>query len=130
MVKEPWPDDIDSGNVVDSESEEDMAATFAIEPIIAYLNDPYCNDSAENNGEWVINENIAFDYSLCLNDVFNFVKSNSLHMPLPTARMACMWIENDDESVSIVPSSKKNQSPIVFGKVYQKNFTFVDSKEE
>ena len=123
-VKEPLPDDIDSGNEANSESKEDISATFAMEPIVAYLNDHDCNDSTENDGEWVINENIAFDYSLCLDDVCNFIKSISLHMPLPIIRMACMRIEDDDESVFVVPSFKKNQSLIVFGKVYPKTFTF------
>jgi len=103
---------------------------FAMEPTVAYLNDSDCNDFAENNGEWVINENVAFDYSLCLDDIFNFIKSSSLHMPLPTATMACMRIEDDDESVFIVLSSKKSQSPIAFGKVYPKTFTFIESEEE
>jgi len=44
--------------------------------------------------------------------------------------MACIRIEDDDESLFVVPSSKKSQSPIVFGKVYPKTFTFIDSKEE
>jgi len=35
VAKEPFPDDIDSDNEADSESEEDMLATFAIEPIVA-----------------------------------------------------------------------------------------------
>jgi len=49
-VKEPLPDDIDSGNETDSESEEDILATFSIEPIVAYLHDLDCNNSVENNG--------------------------------------------------------------------------------
>ena len=67
---------------------------------------------------------------LCLDDVFNSLKYSSLHMPLPTARMACMWIEDDNESLFVVPSFKKSQSPIVFGKVYPKTFMFVDSKKK
>jgi len=37
-------------------------------------------------------------------------------MPLPMS-MPCMHIEENDESVFVVPPSKKDQSPIVFGKV-------------
>jgi len=69
----PLPDDIDSDNEVDSESKEDIPATFTMKPIVANLNDPDCNNSTKNNGEWVINDNVAFDYSLCLDDVFNSV---------------------------------------------------------
>jgi len=63
-VKEPLPDDINSGNEADSESEEDAPATFSMKPIIAYLDDPDCNNHVKNEGEWVLNENIAFNYSM------------------------------------------------------------------
>jgi len=53
-VKKPLPDDIDSGNEADSESEEDAQATFSMEPIVAYLDEPDCNNPAENENEWVL----------------------------------------------------------------------------
>jgi len=40
VSKEPLLEDDDSDNEADSESEEDTPATFACEPIIAYVNDP------------------------------------------------------------------------------------------
>jgi len=43
---------------VDSESEEDTPATLAFEPIVAYLNDPQCNNPIGDVDEWVINENV------------------------------------------------------------------------
>ena len=79
-------DDVDSGNEADSESEEDTLATISIKPIIAYLDDYDCNNPAKNKGEWVLNENIAFDYSLCLDDVSVNVKF--LHMPLPISKLS------------------------------------------
>jgi len=63
------PDDIDSGNEADSESGEDPIVSFDEEMIIAYLDDPYCKNSVDNGNEWVLNENVNFDYSLCCNDV-------------------------------------------------------------
>ena len=68
-------DDDDSGNEADLESEEDTPATFAFKPIVAYFNDPECNDPNEDDGEWVINENVTFDYPVSVDDT-------SLHMPL------------------------------------------------
>jgi len=59
-VKEPLPNDVDSCNEVNSKSKEDLAAIFTLELIIAYLDDPDCNNPAENEGEWVLNENVAF----------------------------------------------------------------------
>jgi len=82
-VKEPLHDDIDSGHEADSESEEDASATFIMEPIVAYPDDPDCNNPAENDGKWILNENVAFDYSLCLKDIFKSIDISSLHMPLP-----------------------------------------------
>ena len=72
-MKEPLPDDIDNGNEADSESEKVTLTTFIIEPLVAYLDDPDCNNPAQNEGEWVHNENVASDYSLYLEDVFKSV---------------------------------------------------------
>ena len=111
------PDDIDSGNETDSESKEDTPATFAMELIVAYLDDLNCNDPTKKEDEWVINENAAFDYSLYFNDVPNFIDCSSLHMPLPTSMTTCMHIEDDDGSVFIFPSPKKGQLLIIFGRI-------------
>jgi len=45
------PNDIDSGNEVDSKSREDPAATFIEKSIVVYFNDPDCNNFTENDGE-------------------------------------------------------------------------------
>ena len=78
-----YEDDIDNGN--EAESEDNAPATISIEPIVAYWNDYDSNNPTENEGEWVLNENIVFYYSLCLEDVSVNVKS--LHMPLPISKM-------------------------------------------
>jgi len=65
-LKQSLPDDVDSVNEIDSESEEDVPVTISIEPVVAYMNDYDRNNLAENEGEWVLNENIVFDYYLCL----------------------------------------------------------------
>ena len=61
--------DIDNDNETDSESGEDSEISFDEEPIVAYLNDPDCNNFTNNDDEWVLNENINFDYSLFYDDV-------------------------------------------------------------
>jgi len=43
VTKQPLPDDIDSGNEAEPESEEDTLATFAMYPLVAHLNDSYYN---------------------------------------------------------------------------------------
>jgi len=109
---------------------EDTIVTFAMEPIVAYLDDHNFNNSAKNDSEWAINENVAFDYSFYFDDVRNSVDPISLHMPLPSSMMTCIHIDDDDGSIFIVFSSKKDQLPTVFGKVYPKTFTSVDSEED
>ena len=52
MVKKSLPDDVDSGNEADSESEDDPEVSFDEEPIIAYLNDLDCNNSATMVMNW------------------------------------------------------------------------------
>ena len=84
--------------------------------IVAYLNDPDCNNSTDNGDEWVLNKNINFDYFLCCDDVNSSIDMSSLHMPLPMS-MACMHIEENEGSIFVVPFSKKDQSLIIFGKV-------------
>jgi len=124
------PDDIDSGNKADFESEEDTSATFAMEPLVAYLDTFYCNDATENYGEWIINEDVASDYFLCFNVVPDFISMNSLHMPFPNSMMACLQIEDNDGSVFVISSSKSNQSPIIFGRVHPRVATPVDSDKD
>ena len=50
-------------------------------------------------------------------------------MPMPMS-MACMHTEEKDEFVFIVPSSKKDQSPIIFGKTQYWITTSNDSDED
>jgi len=49
--KEPLPDDDDTGNEADSESEGDTPATLAYEPIVTYFNNPQYNNSYGNDDE-------------------------------------------------------------------------------
>jgi len=81
-AKESLLDNVDSGNETDSESEEDAPPTLIFEPMVAYLDNPDYNNPIKNEGEWVFNEDVAFDYSLCLEDVFKSVNFSPLHMPL------------------------------------------------
>ena len=115
--KEPLPEDDYSGNEADSEPEEDTPATFACEPIVEYFNNPQCNNPIGDDDEWVINENITFDYPESVDpesvDLFEFVDNNSLHMLLHMLSMTSTPVECAEGSVFVVPPSKRSQSPIV-----------------
>jgi len=80
VAKEQLLEDDDSGNEADSESEEDTLATPTFKPIVAYLNDPQCNNPIRDDNEWVINENVTFDYPLSI-DLFKSIDNSSQHMP-------------------------------------------------
>ena len=51
--KDSLPDNDDSGNEADSESEGDTLATLVSEPIIACVNNPQCNTLSEDDDEWM-----------------------------------------------------------------------------
>jgi len=51
VTKEQLPDDIDCGNEAYPESEEDTPSTFAMEILLAYLDDIYCDNTVENDGD-------------------------------------------------------------------------------
>jgi len=90
----------------------------------------YLNNVVENVSEWVLHEDIDFDYSLCFVDVPDFANTSALHIPIPTSMRTCMQIEEDDGSVFIVPSSKKGQSPIISCRMHPRIATPVDSHED
>ena len=47
IVKKLLPEDIDNDNEADSESGDDPTTTFDVEPIVAYFDNPDCNNFAE-----------------------------------------------------------------------------------
>jgi len=103
-----------------------VPAIFAFKPIVAYLNDPECINLVEDDDEWVINENVTFDYPVSV-DVFNSVDNGSLHMPLSMLSMTSTPIENGEGYVFVIPPFKRNQSTIVFGRVQPRMSTVTDS---
>jgi len=129
VVEKLLPNDVDSDSEADSESGEDPAVYFDEEPIIAYLNDPDCNNSVYNGDGWVLNENINFDYPWCCDNLNSPIDLSPLHMPLPMS-MAYMHVEENDRSVFVVPSSTKDQLPIIFGKLWHWITTSNDSDED
>ena len=78
--KQPLPDDDDSGNEANSESKADVPSILINEPIIACLN-PQWNAPSEDEGEWIINDNISFDYPASVG-LFESIMDSSLHIPL------------------------------------------------
>jgi len=113
--KKSLPNNDDSCNEADSESEGDTPATLVGELIVAYFNNPQCNNPSEDDDEWVINDNVTFDYPASVK-FLEFVINSSLHRPLHKPSISNTSVECVEGSVFVVPSSKKRQSPIVFGR--------------
>jgi len=109
------PNDDDSGNEADSKSEGDTPAILACEPIVAYFNDPQCNNPSGDDDEWVINVNVIFDYPASVK-LFESVDNSSLHMPLHKPSMTSTSMECVEGYIFVVPPSKRDQSPIVIGR--------------
>jgi len=122
-------EDDDSDNEEDSESEEDTPATLAFKLIVAYLNDPQCNNPIGGDDEWVINENIIFDYPVSV-DPFKSIDNSSLHMPLSMLSMTSTLVEHGEGSVFVIPPSKRSQSPIVFGRAQPRMSAVTDSSSD
>jgi len=113
--KEPLPHDDESGNEADSESEAGMPAILIGEPIIACLNNPQCNTPLEDEGEWVINDNISFDYPASVG-LFESITDSSLHMPLHKPSASSTPMESIEGVALVIPPSKEGQLPIIFGR--------------
>ena len=92
-----------------------MRAILVSELVIACFNNPQCNTLSEDESEWVINDNISFDYPVSV-ELFESITDSSLHMPLHKPSTLSTSVESIEGSVLVVPPSKEGQSPIIFGK--------------
>ena len=70
---------------------------------------------SEDKGEWVINDNIFFDYPVSV-ELYESVTDSSLHMPLHKPSASSTSVESIEGSVLVIPPSKEGQLPIIFGK--------------
>jgi len=104
--KEPLPDNDDSGNEADSESEGDTPATLVGESIVACFNSSQCNNPSEDDDEWVINDNVIFDYPSSVK-LSESIANSSLHMPLHKSSIPSTSVECVEGSVFVVTSSKR-----------------------
>ena len=106
-----------------------MPPTFPFKSIIAYFNDPECNNPTEDDGEWVINASITFDYPMSV-DLSKSTDDTSLYIPLSIFSVTSTLVENSEVSVFVVSPSKMNQSPIVFRRIQPRIFVIKDSSSD
>ena len=128
-TEEPLLNEPDSSNEADSELENNAPVTFVSKPIVSYLCDSTCNnDTAEDDSEWVLNEDVTFDYSYYL-DISETTYPNSLHMPISIMMKACTYIEDGDRAIFIISPSQEDQSSIIFGRIHSQISISVVSDE-
>ena len=106
-----------------------MPAILIGEPIVACLNNPQCNTLSEEEGEWVINDNISFDYPASIGSIKSAM-DGSLHMPLPKADVFSTSVEAIKGATLVIPPSKQGQLPIIFGRARPGRFLTTDSSSE
>jgi len=128
-LEEPLPDDDESGNEADSESEAGMPAILIGEPIIACLNDPLCNTPSEEEGEWVMNDNISFDYPASIGSIKS-ITDGALYMPVHEPSAVSTSVKAIEGATLVIPPSKPGQLPIIFGRTQPRGPTTADSSPE
>ena len=126
-LKEPLPDNDDSGNEANSESKGDTLSTLVGEPIVACFSNPQYNNPSEDDDEWVINDNVTFGYPASV-ELLESVINSFLRMPLHKPSIPGTSAECAEGSVFVVPPSKRRrQSLIVFGRTRLRRPTVTDS---
>jgi len=85
---------------------ETHSATLVGEPIVACFNHPQCNTHSEDDDEWVINDNISFDYPVSV-ELFKFVTNSSLRMHLYKPSTSSTSVECIEGSVLVFLRSKR-----------------------
>ena len=90
------------------------------------LDNSQCNTPSEDEGKWVINDNISFDYPVSV-ELFGSVTDTLLHMPLHKSSASSTSVESIEGSVLVVPPSKEGQLPIIFRKAQLRRSAAADS---
>ena len=89
-----------------------MPAILIGEPIVACLNNSQYNTPSEDEGEWVINDNISFDCPVSVESVTD----SSLHMPLHKPSASDTPMKSIEGVVLVISPTKEGQLPIIFDK--------------
>ena len=84
---------------------------------------------SEDEGEWVINDNISFDYPASVG-LFESITDSSLHMPLHKLSAASTPMEAIEGATLVIPPSKEGQLPIIFGRTQPRGPMAADSSPD
>jgi len=129
-VEDPSPEDPDSGNEADTEPEPEEECLREINLFVTSIDKLDLNNTANDVGEWFINENLDLAYLSALasesvpSDISTDIDSDplsaidaltSLQAPIRSSFMVQETAEEIYEAFFNVPARYKGQKPIFFG---------------
>jgi len=145
MDKNSQPEEPDSANKADIELEAKEECLWELNPFVTSINKLDINNTANNVGEWHINEELDLAYlsvfasdsvpSDTSTDVSNDPRSvinilTSLHVPVRSSLTAYQGVNEAQESLFKVPARRKGQKSILFRRIESELMTPEDSKRK
>ena len=145
MNKNPSPDKPDSGNEADVEPKAKEECLWELNPLVTSINKLDVNNTANDVGEWYINEELDLAYfSVFASDSVSSDTSTdigddpwsaidaltSLHVPVRSSFLVYQGVSDAQGSLFKVSVRCKGQRPILFGRVESKSMTYEDSERE
>ena len=128
----PQPEELDSGNETDVEPEADEECLGELNPLVTSINKLDVNNTANDVGEWYINEKLDLAYFSLF--ASNYVPSDtstnvnddpwlvinaltSLHVLVRSSLMVYQSVSDAHKSFFKVPARHKGQKSILFRKI-------------
>jgi len=145
MNENPQPEEPDSGNEAYTEPEAKVECLWELNPLVTSINKLDVNNTANDVGEWYINEelNLAYFSVFASDSVPSDTSTNvdddpwsiidaltSLHVAVKSSLTMYQDVGNAQESVFLVPARPKGQKPIPFERIKSVLMPHEDSESE
>jgi len=130
--KNPQPEEPYSGNEADTELEAEEECMWELNPLVTSINKFDVNNTADDVGEWYINEELNLAYFSVFashsassntstevdNDPWSAMDAlTSLHVPVKSSLKTYQDVGDAQESVFMVSARRKGQKPILFRRI-------------
>jgi len=141
----PQPEELDSGNEADVVSEAEEECLWGLNPLVTSINKLDDNNTANDVGEWYINEELDLAYFFLFtfdsvpldtstdvgDDPWSAIAALTLlHVPMRSSLTAYQSVSDAQGSLFKVPARRNGQRPILFGRVESESITCEDSERE
>jgi len=145
MNKNPQPEEPDSGNEADTEPEAEEECHWELNPLVTSINKLDVNNTANDAGEWYINEKLDLAYLYVF--ASDFVSSDtstdigddpwsaidaltSFHVPVRSSLTVYQDVSDAEGSLFMVPARRKAKDQSFWKKVESKLMTREDSESD